>query len=665
MNRFLFSLVLLSFISCAHKSQTERKFASDVASSIDCKDKVVMKSSAVRECSLDAGDINKKFYIFEGKGTLAEIQYAHGYLLAPQIDHGSIEEMLAYFDSQAANLGKNRWLFDSLKVCYMNRLRHSVSPEFKDAIKAVAAGYEAGMKAKGLKPRFTADDFEFGLLGIEMGNVLTGLMHNVDEKVLEGARQLISACGLKVGVGAIKNLLAPLKKVPAHDQKMGCIGFAASSSATGDALIHARNLDQSPLMGSWGKTPVIYIINETGHTPYVATGTAGLIYPGGISGFNEKGIAVSLHQMNTTRYDSKHKEGSAEVLPFLMQRVLRETSSIDEAFALIKKTNVFSSWTIFITDSKTQEIASIEISAKRKVIARRVKNGVMGQSNHYLAPEMQKEHFHATLSAYLETQSRLKFSTDALQESEGRIDREWMMDHLAAHIDAFEGERSFGKTAVKVSNLMSSIAIPTKNEMWMTLATHKPAAHSWYAGVRADFKNNTLTVIGSDKTYAFENRPSYEKSFSYYVDAYMTYRKGDQKKAAEILEQARELALKDGYADPTYHYNLARIYMKQENYELAQERMSVVLDEVDELHPYHQALVRMYSGYIIQKLGDKSKSKFRPDALWNIAEKTLEKEVKDATHAKVNLKRKLKFLKTIMKGKEPKKVPALDFTVVD
>lgn len=148
MNRLLFSLLLLSFISCAHKSHTERKFASDVTSSIECKDKVVMKSSAVRECSLDAGDINKKFYIFEGKGTLAEIQYAHGYLLAPQIDHGSIEEMLAYFDSQAASLGKNRWLFDSLKVCYMNRLRHSVSPEFKDAIKAVAAGYIDGMKAR-------------------------------------------------------------------------------------------------------------------------------------------------------------------------------------------------------------------------------------------------------------------------------------------------------------------------------------------------------------------------------------------------------------------------------------------------------------------------------------------------------------------------------------
>src|SRR3546814_14327234 len=56
-----------------------------------------------------------------------------------------------------------------------------------------------------------------------------------------------------------------------------------------------------------------------------------LIYPGGISGLNDAGLAASLHQMSTTELESGFLTGTGDIAPFTQQRMLREAASIDEA----------------------------------------------------------------------------------------------------------------------------------------------------------------------------------------------------------------------------------------------------------------------------------------------------------------------------------------------
>lgn len=676
---FLVSLIFLSACATRHAERGISSHESPAETS--CDEKIVKGTSDVQKCYLKANGSEKKFFIFKGQGTAAEIQFSHGYLLAEQINQGSIEEMKGHFAREEERMGKNKWLFNSLKDCQMKRLKKSVSVEFMKNISAISAGYIQGMKDKGLTPKYNEEDFIFTLLGIEFGNVMGGIAHQSEESAVKALGKVIGQCGLKLAGEGIKEILKNLRKDPPHEKKMGCVGLIAPESATGNGLIHGRNLDQGPLMKSWSKAPVLYLIHEKGMIPYVAPGTAGLIYPGGISGYNEHGISVSLHQMNTTTWDTKHPAGSAEVVPYLQQRVLREAKSIDEAFALIQKTNTFSSWTIFISDSKTNEAASIEISANKKVLARRKVNQVMSQSNHFISPTMQKEHFHSNFAAYLESQSRIHQMDRILNDSTGKIDVDWAINALASHIDYFEGERSFGRTAVKLSNIMTSVAYPVQNEFWMTLGDRKPAAHSWYVGSRVDFKNFAIDIISLNRSSSLEKRPSLEKSYSAAVSSYLAYKVRDMKLAISELKKAYELALEDGVDDTSYAYNLARLLMMEGNFSEARGHLEKLLIRKAEFHPYHQALVSLYAARmrqlthenknvshlysfatdIFQRISDDTKNRKvikTPDA------ETAEFEEARFGHGQSNLKAKLKLIETWAMGKNTN-IPDLDFGIND
>lgn len=680
MRTSLFLALLIFLTSCSSSKIVRTISSSDYPAQADCEEIRTLGKAEVQKCYLKAGSTNKSFFTFKASGTAEEIQYAHGYLLAEEIHKGSIEEMLAYLAREEASLGNSKWIFTALKDCQMKKLKKSVSVEFMKNIAALSRGYAEGMKAKGLESVYTEEDFIFTLLGIEVGNVLGGIAQDQSTSPIKALTKVFGQCGIRVAGAGLHKLLSRFKKEPAHDRKMGCVGLVAPDSATGQGLIHGRNLDQTPLMKSWSKSPVVYLINEDGRIPYVAAGTAGLIYPGGISGFNEQGLAVSLHQMNTTRWDTTHKEGSAEVVPYLQQRILRETKSIDEAFALIKKTNIFSSWTIFISDSKTQEVASIEVSAHRKVIARRRKNEIMGQSNHYLDPSMQKEHFHSNFAAYLETQSRLLQMEKVLKESSGRIDVDWAMNALSSHNDYFEGERSFGRVAVKLSNIMTSIAHPARGEFWMTVGDRRPAAHSWYVGTKVDFKEMRLNIISMSKSFALEKNSNLEQSFSSAVSSYMAYKNHDNEKSIADLKEALELS---GREDTSYIYNLSRLHMMVNKLPEAKEYMDKLLARKEQFHIYQQGLIAMYSARLKQKVGlnreedinilfDEAINIFEKIRINSLKNKSSEvpddktEKIEEARfgHGATNLEKKLKLIGKWRAGKDAK-FPSLDFAVND
>src|SRR3546814_13447754 len=105
-----------------------------------------------------------------------------------------------------------------------------------------------------------------------------------------------------------------------------CTVFAVPPAlASGGRLLHARNRDAD--LYNWNKAPVLSLIDETADQPdwhkYAAFGTAGLIYPGGISGLNDAGLAASLHQMPTTELESGFLTGHGDIAPFTQPRMLR------------------------------------------------------------------------------------------------------------------------------------------------------------------------------------------------------------------------------------------------------------------------------------------------------------------------------------------------------
>lgn len=107
-----------------------------------------------------------------------------------------------------------------------------------------------------------------------------------------------------------------------------CSGFAAYKSATlGGNLIQLRNLDWNT---DWGlqEEAVVFVYHPDKKNSYVSVGFAG--FPGVLTGINTKGI--SLTEIGSASVD-KSFEGSP--MPFLLKKVLEESSSLDEVIDIV------------------------------------------------------------------------------------------------------------------------------------------------------------------------------------------------------------------------------------------------------------------------------------------------------------------------------------------
>lgn len=667
--------IILLLNSCSLLQKSGDRSTSSTAESLisknsfTCDANIYFKSNSLKTCHIKTvNNDQKSFHLLQLKGNEAENSYAQGYLLASEIEDGTINDMLREINDLTASNPKMAWLLNSIKDCYVGRMKRSVSDQFIEQIHQLSQGYQDGIKKLGRKPKFNDTDFVIAVLGIDLGNIVGGLAHELEENPFKGAADLIGACGLKITKAAVIELFDGYhEKNPTEDHKMGCVGVATSATGTVDnKLIHGRNFDQTPLISTWAKHPVMYLVDEPGFHKYMGTGTAGLIFPAGISGMNDQGLSVSLHQMNTTRFDSLHKNKKAMIMPYLQQVVIKKAKSIDEAFKIIQDNEVFASWTVFISDAKTNELASIEISPNKKVIARRNINSFMGQSNHFINMDMQKQHYHDSYNNILETHSRLNITEKALKNQFSAIDLNWMMNHLSLHEDFYEGSRSFGRTPVKVSNIMSTIAIPVDSTYWMTIGDRRPASHSTYFGAKADWSSNQLIPIGSTKTYQFRGVADYEKSFDRYVEAYLNNNKGDYLTAIQNLKEALVLSNKDGKNDFTYRYNLARLLQMTEQYDEAYDILSDLWKNKDQNHIYQQALISMHLAKTAELMSkDKwTSEKTLPYYTFSLSVFDKLKSESFNGHATSNLKKKIKLINKWIKGKEAK-IPKLNFSVVD
>jgi tetratricopeptide (TPR) repeat protein len=587
---------LLTFISIAHADPAEI-LTLDPAQ-LKCADLRTHGTGKLSRCeaTTDAGYARMNTLSLEG--TLSEIGYDHGFLLAQEIENGSLAEALSNINKLKAEI-KNRIFREALMgvvSCYENRISRSLDDEFNNAIASLGKGYRDSMIAQGLTPKYTIEDLETATYSIELGNVLGSIYEQMKVSPVKGAARVLKDCGRPLGKAALHELMTVIKEKILGKTEFACTGAVVPSNLSKDGfLYHARNLEQTSMVESWNKNPTTFIIHETGHYKYVAFGTAGLLFPGGISGYNEKGIAVSMHQMDVAHFGSGYAPGTAAMTPYLQQRILREAATIDEAIALAKSVHAFAAWTILISDAKTNRVASLEISPQGVVVARdRIEQG-MGQSNHFVAAESQGRTFFDGYNYFLETNSRLSQVEHRLQTEKFGLPE--ILSLLASHNDWYEGATSFGRTVGRVSNIMSTIASPKQNRVWITLSDRMPSNQGYYISYAVDFENMKLTPVNAVKTADYVNTPNWEASFSKYQRAFRYQNAGDLLSARKTLEEALALAQKDGKDDLTYHYLIARFLLNEGDADGALEHFKVVDAKADTLHPFKRASLRMYEIY--------------------------------------------------------------------
>lgn len=594
------------------------------------------------QCQL--GESKKTIQVLKLTGSEEHTAYYHGLFLRQQIETGLLQGIRTELGRSLAALEPlQRQKFEGLSQCILKHMEKSSSQSFKNTLQR----FHRGMRAAGSK--VTYEEILQANLMVDLSIYFETLERQLSLNPGRTQREMIVACGPHL-VG--QQLLKTLQQMSKTFQrfKMGCTGVSANADTTSDrALVLGRNFDTG-LLGFFEKHPTILLKNLPNGTKTVGLASAGLHYAGGISGFNSHGLVVSLHQLQTDDTGMKYKAGTAETTPYLLQRVLNEARNIDEAFALVKTTEAFGAWTIFIGDSRRQELASIEITGRNKVLARRTQGpAALAQSNHYLSPVMQKAGYEYSLNKSLESRARFDLVSERLAQAAGEVNYQWVINMLSGHTDRLVGPRSFGRTTTKVYTAATHVMIPQRSEFWMTIGETYPTNQGYFYGFQVNFNNLDFKIIGrtlADREYHLEN---WYRSQKHYVLAYLhqedNYRSLPQtQRVIDELSTAIELAQKDSIEELPYYYIRGRMEIYKSVLLIKQKRSTEALaglanaqkdfhwilekekDGKMNLHVYEKALAQLWFARAQELAQSETKSHSDLSHHWSSTDNKLLKE---------------------------------------
>ena len=551
--------------------------------------------------------------ILELTGTVEQNAYYHGLFLAKEAEEGAFKGVKTQMGRSLDSLdAEERSNFLEIKKCVISQMKNSSSKEFHQVVKNLHKGFKDGGS------KLTLDDVYEASLSVELSIFVESLQRNLERYPEKTKRHMMLSCGPRIisyKIGSVlKKIISPIRKL-----KMGCTGYIADGTSTVDgSLIHGRNFDTG-LLGFYEKFHTVVIQNLPNNIRSVGIATAGLHFAGGVSGFNNHGISISLHQLSTENTKMNHDRRSSDTTPFVADRIIREAKSIDQAITMIQERKGFGAWTVLIADSKTQEAASVEVSGDRVVVSRKTKNESLAQSNHYLSPLMKDVAFEYSYNKTLESNSRFQLVKNSLAKSKGVIDFQWGINMLSGHDDYFVGLRSFGRTTTKVYTAASHVMIPDRQELWLTLGETYPTNQGHFLGIRLQNKNTTPEIIGQTMATRYSKLENWYASQGEYVNAYWANEDNIQsleqtEKTIHHLNKAIELATIDKIVEFPYYFLRARmfiyqgaLYYKQKNFteavksfQNAESDLNFLLKSHEEgliqMHIYEHALVNLWIG---------------------------------------------------------------------
>ncbi len=317
------------------------------------------------------------------KGTQAQMGAQYGEIMAAQ---GGYEKLLDFYPRMAESLllsgmprrvrnGPMRRVAGQLMNWAVDSMAKSRLPQYEERANAMARA--ANLSPEMARHMLVMDVFQnsIGVLG-RLGAL------NVSDKPLVHA---LGACTSAVVFGEL--------------------------SADGE-LMHARNFD-FPGVGVWDKSPTIVYCSPDHGIPYGYLGARGADVPG-ITAFNAEGISLTFH----TRFHRDVDFQSTGVID-LGHEIIRTARTVEDAINIVSSHKVASTWGIVVTSAREKKAAIIETTAKKMRVSW-AKNGRIGNTNHYLHPDMVPGEIATSNSWTSYTVDRLRLVESFFAEAEKR-----------------------------------------------------------------------------------------------------------------------------------------------------------------------------------------------------------------------------------------------------
>lgn len=244
---------------------------------------------------------------------------------------------------------------------------------------------------------------------------------------------------------------------------LGCTSAAAWDEYSEDGrFLYARNLD-FPGTGIWDRFPLVVRHRPDRGVPYVTIGSAGSIVDG-ITGINEEGLSVALHQHYTTEVGPWP---SGRSILDLGVQVLQNCRGIDEAIALCERWPATSGWSLVLTHWKKREACVVQKTARRTAVSWS-RAGVMVHTNTFPDAALRKTEMHRPVF-YESSRLRKKRALDLLEAARGKVSVTTLASLLNDRLDPERGlVRAFGQAIHQPYTVTSVVMDPERGLLWMS-----------------------------------------------------------------------------------------------------------------------------------------------------------------------------------------------------
>jgi hypothetical protein len=201
---------------------------------------------------------------------------------------------------------------------------------------------------------------------------------------------------------------------------LGCTSVAAEN--TDGKFFYGRNLDFAGV-NLWDQHPTILKIvpQDEKEWKHLVLGADGLLF-GGITGVNEKGITVAVHQ----NYTSDIGVSGIPML-YLGELVLRSAENLDQAIEILDRHRPSVRWTLVVTDLTLGQAVAVETSPNHFFVRWGQPEGFV-QTNHLLG---NREAEAISLGTKLNSLQRMKTAFELLLKNTDRLQTESIAEILS------------------------------------------------------------------------------------------------------------------------------------------------------------------------------------------------------------------------------------------
>ncbi len=243
---------------------------------------------------------------------------------------------------------------------------------------------------------------------------------------------------------------------------LGCTTAAAwGDYSEGGRFVYGRNLDFIG-NGIWDKNQLVARHRPDKGIPFVSLSSAGCVLDG-ITGLNEEGLTVDLHQHINADLD--YWPGGRPILDLGLE-VLQHARTIEDAIAIVERKPTTSGWSLALTHWKERRAAVLERTPRRMAVQHH-RDGRFAFTNTYRGEPLRA--FELDAPAFRES-SRLreKRAWQILEENRGKITAATIAGLLGDHLDCERGKtRAFAQCIAYPNNLTSVVIEPERGVLWL------------------------------------------------------------------------------------------------------------------------------------------------------------------------------------------------------